>query len=202
MQTGAETDEEEEQPCFKKPAAKSRPKAKAKAGAKAKAKAKPKGRAKAKAKAGAKPKAQAKAKAKGRPAKKKAMEDDGGIEDNNEAEVVSSPSPVPVDPAAPAAMEDEPEKEQSGKKRQPCASSAGPGKRAKAMLKKVAGQSEDVDHGEGKKTFARRYMPATDLLAKRRWCALKNAFELHIQPGVYFASSLEARGVVLDQKKI
>ena len=210
-----DSDEEDEQPCFKKPAGKSSPKAKAKAGAKpkgrakakAKARAKPKGRAKAKAKACAKPKARAKAKAKGRPAKKKAMDvenENGGIHDNDEVEVVPPPSPVPEDPAAPAAMgqmgDSEPEEleAQAGKRRQ-TASSAGPKKRAKAMAKKKgADEKEDMpDHGEGKKTFARRYMPATDLLAKRRWCALKNAFELHIQPGVYFASSLEASGGVL-----
>ena len=59
--------------------------------------------------------------------------------------------------------------------------------------KKNEDTEDGMDNGEQKKTFARRYMPSTDLMAKRRWTALKSAFELYVQPVVYFASSLEAQ---------
>ena len=56
----------------------------------------------------------------------------------------------------------------------------------------AAEDEEEQDPPSGKATFARRYRPSTDLMASRRWSAIKEAFELLVQPKVYQPSSLEA----------
>ena len=178
---GSDQDFGEAPPKRKKPGAKAKAKGKAKASpkkgkAKAKAKASPKkGKAKAKAKASPK-KGKAKAKAKASPKKAKAkakasskkarkldleLQDDADEpmpNDEQEAKMQESkPAASDVDGAAPA-----------GQKRK-TAPDDGPAPAA------VAGPKV-------KATFARRYKPAKDIAAARRWTLMKEAYELLIAP--------------------
>ena len=165
---GSDQDFGEAPPKRKKPGAKAKAKGKAKAlpkkgKAKAKAKASPKKR-KAKAKAKASPKkAKAKAKASSKKARKLDLElqddaDEPMPNDEQEAKMEESkPAASDVDGAAPA-----------GQKRK-TAPDDGPAPAA------VAGPKV-------KATFARRYKPAKDIAAARRWTLMKEAYELLIAP--------------------
>ena len=201
---------------------KKRPAAKAKAGAKPKSKAKAKAGAKAKAKATAKAKGRPKSKAKAAN-KASALEDDGEDVDGNGMEAETrSQSPVPEAvlfdsdeeinraPAkalpkakakgkakAKAGAKAKGQKQGQKQKKDPQPQVKHP-KRKKSNAKPGEMDEDAEDHpmeGGGKATFARRYKPGSDLLAARRWTAIKEAFELHVQPKVEQPSSLEAQGL-------
>ena len=185
--------EQDEPKVIKRPAAKSKPGKKAAPKAKAKAKSKSK---KGSSKAKGKEKGKNKGGKPGRPRKADAKCADL---DGSSSESLSG---MP---------DEEPEKKRSPQKRKAAASKKPSPEKDK---KKKAAPTKNVTKGggegcgkskgkegnavkAGKATFARRYQPLLDVWASKRWCAIKNAFELYVQPHVIRPSGLEENSVFL-----
>ena len=160
----------------------------------AKAKGKAKAKAKAKGKPGKKSSAKAEAKPKKKPSKKgksKGHEDD---EEGTSLEPsVKRRGRPPKQPEASPAKPGDPCKVQKGKDM-----AEGKPARKKRDTQEDSDKDEKVGKNkkgrktvEGKATFARRYQPMLDAWASKKWCAIKNAFELHIQQKVIRPSGLE-----------
>ena len=183
--------EQDEPKVIKRPAAKSKPGKKAAPKAKAKSKSK-KGSSKAKGKEKGKNKG-------GKPGRPRKADAKCADLDGSSSESLSG---MP---------DEEPEKKRSPQKRKAAASKKPSPEKDK---KKKAAPTKNVTKGggegcgkskgkegnavkAGKATFARRYQPLLDVWASKRWCAIKNAFELYVQPHVIRPSGLEENSVFL-----
>ena len=188
-------DEDDENDMEKEHEAKAKTKAKAKAKAKAKSTAKAKGGAKASAK-GEVEAEEGSGKKKGRP--RKAVTGDDGLETKAKAsDEMEKKDDEPGEVVDPEGGGDDTEPAESAptnpkKSTKPRKPKTEQTSEPKATNAKAAKKEPEANEGDPKPIFARRYRPGFCVFAGKRWDAIKDSFELHIESRVRYPSTVSA----------